>query len=248
MMKKAGFVSSVVSDLRTQLETKGNAETGSRVQKYLHSKMPCCGVNPSDRRVIAHNIFSDTFLTNGHELTLSAPEWQQAVCDVWDAAHYREERNVAIDLLCWQPCHQYLQKSALPVVEKIVVEGAWWDLVDSAACALGNILRSDPDGVKQELLFWSVDQNVWKRRAAIISQINFRDETDFAFLQSCINPNLNHNNLSVRKGIGRALRKYACHNPFAVQAYVELNDIKMASVSRKEALKHFDASRPGRLD
>ena len=247
MMKNAGCLSSVVSEIRKQLETKGTVDKAARSQKYLKSEMPCCGVSVPDRRKIVNSIFADAFTSSKNCIDLTPEGWRNAVTHIWDNAKYREERSAAIDLLRWKRSEHFLTLDALPLVEKIIVEGAWWDLVDDAVNALGVILKSNPSAVKTRLLAWSTDFDVWKRRASIISQLQFKSETDFDFMQSCIAPNLDHPDFFVRKGIGWALRDYAWHNPFAVQAYVDFNHDKLSPLSRREAMKNMDPNQPGRV-
>ncbi|MCG8532542.1 MAG: DNA alkylation repair protein [Desulfovibrionales bacterium] len=247
MMKKAGCRSSLVSTIRKHLETKGDAGKAARLQKYLKSEMPCCGVCVPERRKITSKVFAETFMESAKTPNITTAEWHNAICAIWDNAKYREERNAAIDLLRWEPCAAFLTEKALPLVEKLIVEGAWWDLVDDTVHALGTILKSDPSGIKQKLILWSVDPNSWKRRAAILSQLQFKEETDFDFMQSCIAPNLKNTDMFIRKSIGWALRDYAWHNPFAVQAYVDLNYSRLSPLSRREALKNLDSIQPGRV-
>ena len=247
MKNNAGCLSSVVSGVRTQLEKKGVADVAQRQQEYLKSEMPCCGVSVPDRRKIVQKLFAAAFMEGTDCGVLTAQTWQEAVAFIWDNALYREERSAAIDLLRWKPCKSFLTVEALPLVEKIIVEGAWWDLVDDAVHALGEILKSNPSEVKKILIFWSVDSDIWKRRAAIISQLQFKDDTDFDFMQSCIAPNLDHPDFFVRKGIGWALRDYAWHNPYAVQAFVDFNYDRLSPLSRREALKNLDPEQPGRV-
>ena len=37
---------------------------------------------------------------------------------------------------------------------------------------------------------WARDENMWKRRAAILCQLGFKRETDLKLLYDCIEPNL----------------------------------------------------------
>ena len=56
---------------------------------------------------------------------------------------------------------------------------------------------------------WSVDDDMWKRRSAIIAQVRLKGATDFSLLAECIEPNRGDREFFIRKAIGWALRAYA---------------------------------------
>ena len=107
---------------------------------------------------------------------------------------------------------------ALPLYEELIVTGAWWDYVDAVATGpLGALLPE----VAPALRAWSVDADMWKRRAAIIAQVRRKGATDFALLTDCIEPNRGDREFFIRKAIGWALRAYAWVDPEAVIAYCD---------------------------
>ncbi len=80
------------------------------------------------------------------------------------------------------------------------------------------------------------DQDLWKRRTAILSQNTFRERTDSALLYACIEPSLSDTDFFARKAIGWALREYAKTDPREVVRYVEHQGL--SGLSRREALKN----------
>ena len=122
---------------------------------------------------------------------------------------------------------------ALPLYEELIVTGAWWDFVDAVAAGpLGALLPE----VAPVLREWSVDEDMWKRRAAIIAQVRRKAATDFALLTELIEPNRGDREFFIRKAIGWALRSYAWVDPEAVVAYCATHEL--SPLSRREALKH----------
>lgn len=79
-------------------------------------------------------------------------------------------------------------------------------------------------------------------RAAILSQIRFKGDTDLALLYDCIEPNLADREFFIRKAIGWALRQLAGTNPREVKRYVRANRQRLSGLSVKEALKHIRSS------
>jgi 3-methyladenine DNA glycosylase AlkD len=86
---------------------------------------------------------------------------------------------------------------------------------------------------------WSRDNDMWKRRAAILCQIRFRRDTDLALLYDCIEPNFAVEQFFVRKAIGWALRQYAWVDPREVKRYVKENRDRLSGLSVREALRNI---------
>ena len=63
----------------------------------------------------------------------SEEAWREAVLALWRDAKRREERYAALGLLAWRAYAPYRTLDLLPVLEELVVDGAWWDLVDPVA-------------------------------------------------------------------------------------------------------------------
>jgi 3-methyladenine DNA glycosylase AlkD len=122
----------------------------------------------------------------------------------------------------------------------LIVDGAWWDLVDGLAThEVGDLLRLYPDTMRPTLLGWSRGQDPWLRRTAIICQVGFKHTTDQDLLYACIEPNLAERGFFLRKAIGWALREYAKAEPAAVARYVAEHDTKLSGLSKRQPLKHM---------
>jgi 3-methyladenine DNA glycosylase AlkD len=81
---------------------------------------------------------------------------------------------------------RFITPAALPLYKRLIVEGAWWDLVDGVAGDLvGTVLLEHRDWTTPLLRRWLGDDDMWLRRTAIISQLNHKDATDAAFLFEC---------------------------------------------------------------
>src|SRR6185503_10037014 len=105
---------------------------------------------------------------------------------------------------------------ALPMLEEMIVTGAWWDYVDTlAAHDLGDVFKSDPKTMRRRMLEWSTDKDMWKRRSAILCQLRFKAQTDLELLYACIEPSIERTEFWLRKAIGWSLRELAKTNPEA---------------------------------
>jgi 3-methyladenine DNA glycosylase AlkD len=99
--------------------------------------------------------------------------------------------------------------------------------------------------MRREMLRWSRDPDLWKRRSAILCQITFKRETDLELLDACIEPSLGSREFFLRKAIGWALRSYAWTDPAAVKRYVREHRREISALSKREALKNLGQKREG---
>jgi 3-methyladenine DNA glycosylase AlkD len=166
-------------------------------------------------------------------------DWRETILALWDGAEYREERYAALGLVGYRSYAAYRTLEALPLIEQLLVSGAWWDLVDGLAThEVGDLLRRYPGEMRETLLNWSRGVDPWLRRTSIICQVGFKRTTDQELLYACIAPSIGERGFFLRKAIGWALREYSKVQPEAVRRYVAEHEREMSGLSRREALKY----------
>ena len=202
------------------------------MQAYMKSAMPYYGIRLPGVRAISREVF------NGADLDCDS--WRELVLELWRGARYREERYAAVYLLqrnlSGKGC---LTPADMPMLEELVVTGAWWDHVDELAMVIGALLRKHPKKMRPLMRRWSTDPNLWKRRVSIICQLQFKGETDLELLYANIEPNLGDRDFFIRKAIGWALRQHAWTDPAEVARYVRAHHSKLSGLSKREALKNL---------
>ncbi len=160
---------------------------------------------------------------------------------LWRGARFREERYAALILAGDRRARAFQTPELLPVYEELVVTGAWWDYVDEIASdRMSPILLAQPAEVVPAMRAWSESDNLWKRRASIISQLGFKGETDLALLYDCIRPSIGSREFFLRKAIGWALRQYAKTDPDEVARYVRKNEAVLSGLTRREAMRQIE--------
>jgi 3-methyladenine DNA glycosylase AlkD len=225
----------LVAEVRAALAQAGDAARAPQMQAYMKSAMPFRGVGAPEQRRLWRDLFP-------RHPVASAAEWRSAALQLWRAAAYREERYAAIALTDLRRYASWRTPAALPMLEEMIVTGAWWDYVDVLASHhLGDVLRADPPRVAALMRRWSRGRDLWKRRAAILCQLRFKADTDLALLYDCIGPNLADREFFIRKAIGWALRAYSWTDPREVARYVREHEAELSALSRREALKHITA-------
>ncbi len=132
----------------------------------------------------------------------------------------------------------------MPLYRYLIETGAWWDFVDEiAARRVGPVLRAHPETEAERMRSWAITDNMWVRRAAILSQLSSKDETDLPLLLlDCITPNVTDREFFIRKAIGWSLHQYAHSGNEAadwVRRTVEQLSPQLSSLSRREALKNL---------
>ena len=207
-------------------------------QAYMKSELPYFGVGVPQCRRIAAAVF------RAHPLP-DAPAWEAAILDLWRKAAHREERYAAVQLLLFGRYARWLEPARVPMIEELVVTGAWWDYVDAiAGRGMGALLAAHPGPLKPLLREWARDDDIWKRRTAILAQLRARRATDTTLLADVIRPSIGEREFFLRKGIGWALREYSKTDPGWVMAFVQ-SHTGLSDLSRREALKHLKRMNAG---
>ena len=225
--------------LRKALRAAADPAKAPAMQAYMKSSMPYLGIQAPQLRQAVRTVFA------AHPLGLFE-QWRDAVLELWREARYREERYAAIELAGCARYRAFRSIEALPMYEEIITSGAWWDFVDAIATRqLGELLRKHPVEMSAILREWAVSGDLWKRRSAILAQLDFKGETDLELLYDCIQPSLGASEFFLRKGIGWALRQYARTDAAEVLRFVRRNEARLSPLSKREALKHLvpDGSR-----
>jgi 3-methyladenine DNA glycosylase AlkD len=229
----------LVRELRAELRRHADPARAEPMQRYMKSSMRYYGVAAPELRAICRDVFTR------HPLG-SAFDWREAVLTLWRDAKRREERYAAITLSGWRAYGAHRTLETLPMLEEMIVDGAWWDLVDPLAThRLRELLSLHPKAMSRRMRAWSRDVNLWKRRSAILCQVGRKHHTDLELLHDCIEPNLADKEFFIRKAIGWALRDYAWHDLDTVERWVTANESRLSGLSRREALKNREALRAG---
>ncbi len=141
---------------------------------------------------------------------------------------------------------QWLDPDVLPLLERLVRSGAWWDVVDEIAVhPVGRVLLDHRGEATRVVDAWSVDRDsLWVRRTAVLAQLRHGERTDTALLARVLVANLDDTaygtDFFIRKALGWALRQHARTDPAWVRTFVRTHADRLSGLSRREALKHLD--------
>jgi len=222
----------LLASLRAKLIAVSDSDRAAQQQAYMKSEMPYHGVPAAKVGAICKEVFAPLAFADREA-------WEKEVRAIWDGATFREERYCAIALTGVKQARPFQTPDAMPLYEKMIVLGAWWDLVDEIATnRVGPIFRAHGKTMRPMMLGWAKGNDMWKARTAILCQCRSREETDAKFLYACIEPSIGSKEFFLRKAIGWALREYARYDMAEVKRYVKKNESRLSGLSKREALKH----------
>ncbi len=219
-----------VALVQRELMAAADTERAAAMQRYLKTEMPFYGVQKPDRTPILCRVL-DEFRPSSRD------EYEELVLALWSLRH-REEKYIALGIAVGAA--EFLQPESLPLYQRLIVEGAWWDFVDDVATHLIRPLVSGhPKEAWPTVDQWIGDEDMWLRRAAIICQVGARERTDPNRLFRFCEASLAEEEFFIRKAVGWALREFAKTDPEAVATFVGDHRDEMPGLTFREATKHI---------
>ncbi|MFJ6417283.1 DNA alkylation repair protein [Paeniglutamicibacter sp. NPDC091659] len=199
-------------------------------QAYMKTQQPFLGVRVPQVRAVTKDFALEFGLdTAGARL--------EAATELWENATHREHWYAAAELCAHRSCRGRLD--FLPLYERMILEGAWWDIVDGCSRRYGETLLAHPGIVEPMLRDWATDDFMWKRRMAMIAQLHLGPKTDTGLLDHALTCNLADPEFFIRKALGWSLRQYAKTDPDWVRTWVDAHQDRMSGLSLREAMKHL---------
>ncbi len=224
----------VVSAVRRALADAADPFRAPDMQAYMKSAMPFRGVPKPARTTALRPVLA------AHPVADRAT-WEATVRELYDGASFREERYAALALLDVRVARAWRDPALVPLLEHLVVAGAWWDLVDEVAGHhVAPLHRAFPADLAPVIRCWSVSEDLWLRRTSVLSQLGSRRDTDRALLAEVIEANSGSREFFLRKAIGWALRALSTDDPDWVRQFVAAHHDELSPLSRREALRLLD--------
>ncbi|MCZ6642540.1 MAG: DNA alkylation repair protein [Gammaproteobacteria bacterium] len=227
----AATIARIRQALLFEFDKEADPERALQQQAYMKSAMPYLGIMMPVLRSAAKSVFK------AHPID-DPDSWHDTALAIWRKARYREERYAAIDLVALPRYRKWLTPDSLPMLEEFIVTGAWWDYVDGIATRFfGHLLTNYPEALSPLLWAWAEDENIWRRRTAILAQLKYKTRTDEKLLFHALEASMDEKEFFLEKAIGWALREYSKSCPEVVIDYVEKHGPRLSNLSKREALK-----------
>ena len=221
----------LVEYVQSELARLADPDKAPAMAAYLKTDMPFYGVQTPPRRTLAREL-------RKRFPPQSVAEYRTQIEVLWELPH-REEKYLAIGVAGAHP--RFITFDQIDLYERMVSEGAWWDLVDSIASGIiGKVVLNERARMRPVLNAWIDCDDMWLRRTAIISQLEHKESTDAGMLFDFCTRRAFEKEFFIRKAIGWALRQYARTNPEAVTEYLLENRDSLSGLSFREAAKHLE--------
>lgn len=220
----------VVSLVKKRLKELACPSKAKEMARYMKTEMPFYGVQKPNRIPILKEIKK-----NYAPSTLA--EYEDTVWAMWKLKH-REEKYLSINYAT--EFISLAEMSSIPLFEKIIRDGSWWDFIDPIASQIiGHLLLEDRSKVTRILDKWICDDDFWIRRTALLSHLKHKDNTDQKTLFKYVSLTMHEKEFFIRKAIGWALREYSYTEPAAVKKFLLDNKQELSPLSFKEGAKRL---------
>ncbi|MFC7321384.1 DNA alkylation repair protein [Halobacillus campisalis] len=216
----------ISSEIYCTLKDHQNEDQKNPMQKYMKNQFCFFGIKTPERNKVFREVYNRyPNLTYG---------------EIVEAAYLLFEKD---ERECQYAALSLLSKASLsPPVSSIAVYKdllsikPWWDTVDMISSNLcGDYFLYHRENLWPIIEKWSFSENMWVRRASIISQLRFKQQTDYELLFQTIDQLKEEKEFFIEKAIGWALREYSKTNPKLVINFIQTQNL--SSLSKREALK-----------
>lgn len=214
--------------LQKVYEANRDAAQAKAMSAYMQNLFSFIGISSPARK----EIFKQHIAKHG------LPEYEQlfAIIKSCYAQPKREYHYFAIDL-----AGKFAKKAGkdfVPTIEFLISENSWWDSVDSTAsnCTRDFFKRNTQLQIPVTRK-WMNSGNMWLQRAALLFQLNYKNETNEKLLYNYMLKLKDSNEFFIQKAIGWALREYSKTNPESVRKFIAEN--KLAKLSVREDSKYL---------
>lgn len=216
--------------LNKELRSRMNPLRASKMEAYMRNQFPFYGVMSTPRKELLKALKKE------HLEVLDSNEKRALIQLLWEEEH-RECQLVALDwLMQWKP--KEFTASDIDLFEWLITTKSWWDTVDGIAPnVVGKYARIFPEQMKETLHRWESHDSFWIRRACLIFQLRYRQETDLDLLQYFINKFKPDREFFIQKAIGWSLREVSKWNPTWVARVVE--EEQLTGLAKREASKYI---------
>ena len=223
-----------VKSIQTLFIEHADPKQAAPMKRYMRDQFEYLGIKSPSMGELLKQFFNDHGLPDITNL-------DSIVCDLWSLPD-REFQYVATSLIA--KFENQLPEEFIETLEYLLVTKSWWDTVDTISTGvIGLHFKLYPKVRRKYLAKWRKSDNFWLRRATILFQLDYKQETDFDLLCDIIRENLGSQEFFINKAIGWALRQYTRVDPQAVRKFVA--ETPLHPLSAREALKWLEKRKRG---
>ena len=214
-------------EIKKIFESREDKENAVAMSKYMRNMFDFYGL-PTPKRKEVYNDFIKA------EKKTKKIDWE--FLDKCYEDNHREFQYLVYDYLL--AMKQYVSYEDITKIKNYIITKSWWDTIDFLCKVIGDVELRD-SRVKELILEWSKNDNIWIKRTAIEHQLNLKDKTDYELLEKIIVNNFGTDEFFINKAIGWALREYSKTDQNCVKNFINKYKNQMSDLSIKEACKYI---------
>ena len=214
-------------EIKKIFQSREDKENAIAMSKYMRNLFDFYGL-PAPKRKEVYNDFIKS------EKKSKVIDWD--FLDKCYGDRHREFQYLVYDYLL--AVKQYISFEDIPKIKNYIITKPWWDTIDALCKVIGDIGLRD-SRVKDLMIAWSKDENIWLKRTAIEHQLGLKDKTDKELLEQITVNSFGSDEFFINKAIGWALRDYSKTNPEFVKGFINRHRDEMDALSIKEASKYI---------
>ena len=200
-----------------------------QMEKYMRNQFKFFGLKSPLRKELQRNIIKEFGYPSINDIEYIA-------LNFWNSDE-RELQYFAMELL--QKNINKFDSNIIDFLETLIQKKSWWDTIDFIAPNLvGKLFINDKKLQNKYITKWINSNNFWLKRSAIISQLRYKEQTDFNLLKELIFITKDDDEFFIRKAIGWALREHSKRFPQEVKQFIKATDLK--PLSTREGLKYIN--------
>lgn len=202
--------------IKEQFETNKDNDNAIKMAAYMRNMFSFYGLLTPERKAVYKEFLSI-------EKKNKEIDWK--FIEACYSDEHREFQYLVLDYLT--KMNSYIDFEDLSKIKRYIQTKSWWDTIDEyAKDIVGNMALRNKE-VGELMLAWSIDEDFWVRRTAILHQICKKDKTNAKLLEQIITNNFGSSEFFINKAIGWSLRDYSKTNPEWVRDFVETYKEKM---------------------
>ncbi|MBT7941222.1 MAG: DNA alkylation repair protein [Candidatus Marinimicrobia bacterium] len=214
--------------LLAELREIADPEKAKMQEAYMKNKMSFLGVAAADVKQVSTKLCKSYSPENNNE-------YRHLIYYVFNNAQYREEWY-AVLRYCIR-FNKFITIENIDLYMDMILKSQWWDIVDGIATNLMGPALLDHANIESLLMDWVKHHNMWVRRTSLLTQLKYKNCTDFNLLARIISLTMDEKEFFIRKAIGWALRQYSYTNPDAVLGLIKSSTYRLSNLSKRESLK-----------
>lgn len=224
------WTTTLVDDIASSFEAHARPERATEMSRYMKDRFAFFGIGATERRRLQREVVRGLRKPGERELAR-----------VTRACWRRKERELQYFAADYVRTHvRRCTPSFLDELEWLISHKSWWDTVDIlAAHGVGPLVDEHP-GLRSTLDAWIESDDFWLARAAILHQLNYKENTDRDRLFAYCRRRAQDSEFFIRKAIGWALREYSKTAPGVVRRFVREHEDTLSPLSQREGLKWLD--------